>query len=116
MGGFHLCIKKSLLFFFSSCFFSTNIPFTLGNQNLEKQNGTNNEYPLTLDSNNFSTSSPVEWPMFHHDSMHTGFTEGIGCIEYPIEKWHFKTGDRIWSSPALSNIFKLIMMMTNVDG
>ena len=108
--------KKIVIILVFILFFSTSIPFSIGLQNLEKPYASNSEYNLTMELTTTVTPSSLEWPMFRHDPMHTGFTEGIGCIEYPIEKWHFKTGDRIWSSPALSNIFKLIMMMTNVDG
>jgi len=46
------------------------------------------------------TSYP--WPMFHHDSMHTGLSSS-SAPETNDVLWTFQTGDRIVSSPAVAD-------------
>ena len=46
---------------------------------------------------------PVDdWPMFNHDSAHTGATASAGPTE-PVELWHFPLGNNILSSAAVVN-------------
>ncbi|MBS3778253.1 MAG: PQQ-binding-like beta-propeller repeat protein, partial [Candidatus Thermoplasmatota archaeon] len=49
------------------------------------------------------TSSDLvdNWNMFHHDPQHTGYTQAIGYIKQPTEKWRFNTNDSIYSSCAI---------------
>jgi len=51
-----------------------------------------------------STDEVFDWPMFHHDIMHTGYTDGKGNISCPCKKWSFQTGGLVFSSPALGDI------------
>lgn len=52
------------------------------------------------------TNEPVfDWPMFHHDIRHTGYTDGIGDIkDSPKLKWSYKTGGFVRSSTAIADI------------
>jgi outer membrane protein assembly factor BamB len=43
-----------------------------------------------------SSPTPAAWPMFHHDSQHTGFISGTGNIipsTGPMVRWKFKVTD-----------------------
>ena len=42
------------------------------------------------------------WPMFHGDVAHTGYSNGSGPSTNQT-LWVFKTGGKIWSSPAVAN-------------
>jgi len=43
------------------------------------------------------------WPMFHHDTQHTGYIDGVGAITTPIKKWSHQTYDA-YSSPAIGDV------------
>jgi len=44
-----------------------------------------------------------DWPMFRHDSWHTGETSDVIKNPKDLElEWKFKTGDLVYSSPAVS--------------
>jgi len=55
---------------------------------------------FTISSLVLSSSSP--WPMFRHDPQHTGRNPYKGA-EIDIFKWKFKTGQPIFSSPAIGS-------------
>ena len=42
-------------------------------------------------------------PVFHGNNQHTGSYNTTGIEKSPVVKWKFKTGGKIFSSPALSN-------------
>jgi len=54
--------------------------------------------------NDESTDKVYDWPMFHHDINHTGYTDGKGNISYPAKKWSYTTDGMVASSPALGDI------------
>jgi len=44
------------------------------------------------------------WPMFHHDTRHTGLSPFAPSGNWRVEKWRFKCNwDMIYSSPAIDN-------------
>ncbi|MDN3512810.1 MAG: PQQ-binding-like beta-propeller repeat protein [Candidatus Brocadia sp.] len=51
-------------------------------------------------NNNSSTLAKTPWPMFRHDSMHTGRSPVKGP-EIPTFQWEFPTNGAIESSPAI---------------
>ncbi len=59
------------------------------------------------------------WPMIHHDPRHTGYTEGVGVIMKPQEKWVFSTKECIRSTPAIADVDNDCLMeviVTSDDG
>ncbi len=59
----------------------------------------------SLTINNSKTTDEVyDWPMFNHDIMHTGYTDGKGNISCPCNRWSHETGDWVYSSPAIGDI------------
>ena len=53
-------------------------------------------------SNVGANSSSDDWPMYLHDSAHTGATASAGPTE-PVELWRFPVGDDVHSSAAVVN-------------
>jgi parallel beta-helix repeat protein len=68
-------------------------------------------YPIDSDSDNYPLVEPFEnylsttdlspWPMFGHDSQHTGRSSHVGP-EIATLKWKFQAGAIIASSPAIA--------------
>jgi len=56
---------------------------------------------FTISSLVLSSSSP--WPMFRYNPQHTGKSPYKGAEQLYILKWKFKTGDAIYSSPAIGS-------------
>jgi len=44
----------------------------------------------------------TDWPMFHHDLTHTGYTSSGGPNSNQ-KAWNFTAVGGIWSSPAVAN-------------
>jgi outer membrane protein assembly factor BamB len=53
-------------------------------------------------SNIGANSSRDDWPMYLHDSAHTGATASAGPTE-PVELWRFQAGDDLVTSVAVVN-------------
>ena len=66
-----------------------------------------NNCPYVYVANNGGNSvsvinAPTEWPMFHHDLDHTGYTTNTGPTTNNV-LWSYLTGDSVDSSPAVLN-------------
>lgn len=48
-----------------------------------------------------ATSSEDDWPMFHHDAAHTGYTSSTGPTTTPVVLWKSQTYGPVHSSPAI---------------
>jgi outer membrane protein assembly factor BamB len=48
----------------------------------------------------YAFGPPVQWPMFHHDLSHSGYSTSTGPKTNRI-RWTYRTGDVVWSSPAV---------------
>jgi len=46
--------------------------------------------------------SASDWPMFHHDSSHSGYTPDQGPATNE-SLWVYEAGDSVTSSPAIAN-------------
>ena len=44
------------------------------------------------------------WPMFRHDSYHSGVSQLTGDITTPVERWKFSAGGPVRSSPSVEDI------------
>ena len=60
------------------------------------------QFYVAANSNVSSNSSSDDWPMYLHDSAHTGVTASAGPTE-PVELWRFQAGDDLVTSVAVVN-------------
>jgi hypothetical protein len=72
---------------------------------------TGSETIEAVDVRDKSATKPVKriegkpvWPMFGHDPQHTGRSKYKGA-QRAVTKWQFKTGDAVWSSPAIGTVY-----------
>ena len=56
----------------------------------------------TIDAVTQASQSNTDWPMFHHDLTHTGYTTSAGPNTNQ-KAWNFTAAGGIWSSPAVAN-------------
>ena len=56
--------------------------------------------PAALASGN---SSSADWPMFHHDLTHTGYSTSTPTATSAVQLWNYTTRRPVGSSPAIVN-------------
>jgi outer membrane protein assembly factor BamB len=49
----------------------------------------------------FASSSLDDWPMFHHDLTHTGYSTSTPTATSATLLWNFTTNMVVWASPAV---------------
>ncbi len=58
---------------------------------------------ISVASSTSATSNTNDWPTFHHDPTHSGYTAGDNPTDSVKLLWSYKTGRMVQSSPAVSN-------------
>jgi len=64
--------------------------------------GSENQATAQIVTNSNTTFGDNQWPMFHHDISHTGYSTSL-APDTNASLWNYTAGNQIISSPAIAN-------------